>query len=203
MLAACNQHFQSIDTSGNNQVSVNNTENSVRDSIVVVSECNCELYTSVLEEDTLKDSSAFVLTIKNSDGTIKKRSILDVRPRMSGIDYCNDYYTVIGFPCGGPCYSQVFVFTQNNRPDEQFSYSQRIYNMPELIAYIRNEEFENLIVHNFNNGKELIIDISDNNWLNFGQMDSMYMNQNDLIMLYTDKDEAARTKSVNLEVILK
>jgi hypothetical protein len=160
-------------------------------------------YISKLEEIPNRDSNAYKLTISLKNGEKSFSKIVDTRPKMSHINYCNDLYTVVGFPCGGPCYSQVFVFTDENRPIEQYDYCQMVKNKPNIIAHIRNEEFEKLIIHNFNNNKELTVDIADNNRWNYGQMDSMIMKKENLILYYTSEKQTGIKKTVSLKSILE
>lgn len=159
-------------------------------------------YISKLEEIPNRDSNAYKLTISLKNGDKLFAKILNTRPQASMINYCTDLYTVVGFSCGGPCYSQVFVFTDKNRPTEQYSYAQRVIEYPNIIAHIKDEEFEKLIVHNFNNGKELKIDISDGHLINYGHMDTMYIAKNDLVLIYPS-NKKLKKKIVNIESILK
>ena len=161
-----------------------------------------ENYISKLEEIPNRESNAYKLTIisKNKKSVITK--ILNARPGMSKIDYCTDLYTVVSFSCGGPCYSQVYVFTNPKRNNEQFDYGQSIINNSKLIAHIKDEEFENLIIHNLMNNKELIIDISDNNWQNYGQMDSLIFKNDNLKLFYQSHEEKQLKKTINLKSIL-
>lgn len=161
------------------------------------------LYISKLEEIPNRDSNAYKLTISLKNGKKRFTKILDTRPEASQINYCNDLYTVVGFSCGGPCYSQVFVFTDENRPLEQYSYGQEVKNNPNFIVHIRNEEFKELIIHNFKNSKELAVNISDNNYWNWGQMDSIIMKNESLLIYYINDKHKAIKKVVNLNPILK
>lgn len=165
---------------------------------------NCEStnFISVLEEIPNRNSNAYKITIISKNGKDKITKILDTRPEMSKIKYCNDLYTVVGFSCGGPCYSQVFVFTDKNRPTEQYSYVQKVKNNPNIIAHIKNEEFEKLIIHNFLNSKELIVDLSDINRWNYGQMDSILIKKDKLILYYLTVNNENTTKTVALKTIL-
>jgi len=178
------------------------TAKAQKDSIVFVNDCNSDSFVSILEENNKLKDDAFVLTIKSKDGLIKKVDTLDVRPSMSHIDYCTEDYVAVGFACGGPCYSQVFVFTKEERPNEQFSYSQRVYSHPNIIAHIENEEFENLIIHNLDNGKDLRVFIKDSYLLNYGRMDTLFMKKNKIVIEYTSVHNKSKRKIVDLESIL-
>jgi len=165
---------------------------------------NCENneYISVLEEIPNRNSNAYKLTIISKKVKSKFTKILDTRPKMSQIDECNDLYTEVGFPCGGPCYSRVFVFTDKNRPIEQYDYVQEVKNNPKIIAHIKNEKFEKLIMHNFSNNKELTIDISNANFFNYGQMDSLIIKKNILFLYYISNQKKNIVKRINLKTIL-
>jgi hypothetical protein len=160
-------------------------------------------YISKLEEIPGRDSNAYKLTISLKNGKKLFTKILNTRPEASQINYCNDLYTVVGFSCGGPCYSQVFVFTDENRPTEQYGFGQKVKNNPNFIVHIRNEGFKELIIHNFKNSKELVVDISDNNYWNYGQMDSIIMKNESLLVYYINKKHKEIKKVVNLKPILK
>lgn len=142
------------------------------------------------------------ITISSKDGKTKFTKILDTRPEMSQIHYCNDLYTVVGFPCGGPCYSRVFVFTDKSRAVEQYDYPQEVKNSINIIGHIKDEKFENLIIHNFLNSKELVVHLPDSNPWNYGQMDSMSVKNDKLILYYQSKSSKSIAKSVNLKSIL-
>lgn len=164
--------------------------------------CENEWFYSKLEELPDRDSNAYRITISSKKGNWKKTSELDVRPRASRMNYCNELYTVVGFSCGGPCYSQVFVFTDPNRPNEQYDFGQPVNNAPHLIAHIEDEEFETLILHNFRNGNELEVDISDGNPYNYGHMDSILVKGKNVILFYPSQKEQPITKVVSLSSIL-
>jgi hypothetical protein len=167
-----------------------------------VYKCESNDFISKLEEIPNRKSNAYKITIASKKGKNKITKILDTRPRMSHINYCNELYTVVGFPCGGPSYSQVFIFTDKNRPIEQYNYSQKVKNNQNIIAHINNEEFEKLIIHNLLNSKELIVDISDSNMWNYGQMDSMIVKRNNLILYYVTDKKKNKIKTIDLKTIL-
>ncbi len=164
--------------------------------------CESKNFVSVLEEIPNRDTNAYKLTIASKNGKDRIIKVLDTRPTMSKIDYCNDLYTVVGFACGGPCFTRVFVFTDRNRPNEQFAYPQEVKNNPNFIAHIKDEEFEKLIIHNFSNSKELIVDISDAILLNYGQMDSLLIRKDNLVLYYESIKNKSIVKKVNLKKIL-
>ena len=159
-------------------------------------------YISKLEEISGRDTGAYKLTITSKKDQTKFTKVLDVRPRASHINYCNDLYTVVGFSCGGPCSSQVFVFTDETRPSEQFTYVQSLPEHPNIIAHIENEEFEKLIVHNFDNSKELVVDNSDIHLMTYGRMDTLYIVGNNLKLEYQTANDKIRKKTVSLRKIL-
>lgn len=159
-------------------------------------------YISKLEEIPDIDSNAYRLTISSKNGKKQFSKILNTRPKGSLINYCNDYYTVVGFSCGGPCFSQVFVFTDERRPIEQYDYAHSVTGYPNIIAHIKNEEFEKLIVHNFDNDKEIIVDNPDINFMNYGQMDTMYIIGKELKIEYRTEKYKTRKKTISLQKIL-
>lgn len=165
--------------------------------------CENDAFISVLEELPNEESNAYRIKITSKDGKKEFIKVLDTRPRMSKIVECNSTYTVVGFPCGGPCYSQVFVFTDENKPIEQFDYVQRVEGNDNIIAHIKDEEFEKLIVHNLLNGRELIVDISDRYLLNYSQMDSLILKKDKLILYYEAVDKQYKTKIVDLKSLLQ
>ena len=100
--------------------------------------CKCDQFVSKLEEIPNKNSNAYRIIIKSKDRTWKKSKLINTRPLMSRISYCNEFYTVVSFACGGPCHSELFVFTKEDRPDEQYAYTQIVKNNPNIISYIKN-----------------------------------------------------------------
>lgn len=159
-------------------------------------------YISKLEEIPDIDSNAYRLTISSKNSEKHFSKILNTRPKASLINYCNDYYTVVGFSCGGPCYSQVFIFTDERRPIEQYDYTQSVTGYPNIIAHTKNEEFEKLIVHNFDNDKEIVVDNPDINFMNYGQMDTMYIIGKELRIEYRTEKDKTRKKTISLQKIL-
>lgn len=164
--------------------------------------CENDKFISVLEEIPNRNSDAYKLTIVSKKGNSKFTKIIDTRPKMSQIHECNNLYTEVGFPCGGPCYSRVFVFTDKNRPIEQYSYVQKVKNNSNFIAHIKNEEFEKLIIHNFTNSKELSVNISEAILLNYGQMDSLIFAKDNLVLYYMSNKNKSIVKKIKLKLIL-
>ncbi|MNU55067.1 hypothetical protein D3C71_441340 [compost metagenome] len=179
------------------------SKNIQTDSIQLINKCENDVFVSELRENINLDSNGYILTIKFKDGLKKVTHRLNLPPGKGQINYCLEDYTVVGASCGGPCYSQVFIFTKEKRPNEQFDYCQRITSHPNLIAHIEDEKFEELIIHNFDTGKELKIDIPDNNYWCWGQMDTLFMVKNDLVVKYTSKDKKLKQKTISLQKILK
>lgn len=173
-----------------------------KDSVVFVNDCDSDSFVSILEENQNLKEDAFVLAIKSKDGSTKKVVALDVPPSLSHIEYCTEDYVVVDFACGGPCYSQVFIFTKEDRPNEQFSYPQRVYSHPNIIVHIEKEEFENLIIHNFDNGKDLTVFIKDSDPLNCGHLDTLFIKKNKIIMEYTSANNTSKKRIVDLKSIL-
>lgn len=177
----------------------NDAEKRFRDSLYNRESDN---YISLLEEIPDRDSNAYKLTISSKKGNKRISKILNTRPRASMINYCTDLYTVVGFSCGGPCYSQVFVFTDDKRPPEQYDYAQRINGYPNIITHIEDEAFEKLVVHNFDNGKELIVENPDLLWSSYGHPDTMYIVGTDLKMTYQTVNHTTKTKAISLKKIV-
>jgi hypothetical protein len=164
--------------------------------------CNCDQFISKLEEIPNKDTNAYRITIKSTAGTWKKSKLINTRPEMSRISYCNEFYTVVSFACGGPCHSELFVFTKEDRPDEQYGYTQIVKNNPNIISYVINEEFEKLIFHNFLNNKEMTVNNPESGLYNYGQMDSIIMKKENVILYYSTESEKHETKTINIRPIL-
>jgi hypothetical protein len=163
---------------------VENTESFESDrTVFLIDHCDNEKYSAVLEEDKTKGNDTCILRINPAGNGAEIVELLNVPVDRCSINYCEEEYVVVGFACGGPCYSQIFVFT-DGRENKQFTFGQKIANNPSLIAHIRNEEFEKLILHNFKNGKELIVQNPDISWMQYGQMDTLYITGNELKLEY-------------------
>ncbi|XOV68696.1 MAG: hypothetical protein ACFHU9_05840 [Fluviicola sp.] len=202
-LFACQESTKSIPAVSNKEENVDTTAFKSDRTIFLVDHCDNDNYSATLEEDKLKGNDSCILRINSRDQKINKIKILNVPADKSSINYCEDDYVVVGFACGGPCYSHVFVFTDEGK-NKQFAYSQRISNNPNIIAHIRNEEFETLIIHNLKTHKEINVDISDNNAeLNYGHMDTLYMKQNKLFIQYPTTENQTKKKSISLDEIMK
>jgi hypothetical protein len=88
--------------------------------------CESSKFISKLEEIPDRDSNAYRITIISKDGKWKKSKLINTRPKLSRISNCNDLYSAVSFACGGPCYSKVYVFTNDDRQDEQYHYAQEV-----------------------------------------------------------------------------
>ncbi len=166
------------------------------------SSCNNTVYLSRLAENKSLDSNAFILSIETLDGKLIRKDTMDLPLGLAAIKTCTDDYTLIRFTCGGPCYTEVFVFTKEQRPNEYFSFSQQVKDKPNLITHIRNEEFETLIIYNFDTKKELKVDISDASEMDYGIMKSMKVENNNLVLHYFSNANQLTKKTVNLKTIL-
>ena len=104
---------------------------------------HCDMpYISVLERDIKKGKDSCILRIKSDERQINRVEVLNIPVDRSSIHRCEEDYVSVDFACGGPCYSEIFVFTDVTRPNEQYSYVQFIENHPNLITHIEKEEFE-------------------------------------------------------------
>lgn len=178
---------------------INERDKAFQDSLYA---CKCNQFISKLEEIPNTDSNAYRITIMSIDGTWKKSKLINTQPEMSRIINCNEFYTVVSFACGGPCHSELFVFTREDRPDEQYGYTQIVNNNPNIILHIKDEEFEKLILHNFRNNKEMIVNISESGFYNYGRMDSIIMKNENVILYYSTETEKHKTKTINIRQIL-
>ena len=159
-------------------------------------------YISKIEEIPNRENDAYRITIKSKNGSWKRTKIINTRPQMSRIRHCSDLFTVVSFPCGGPCHSEVFVFTNKTRPDEQYDYVELVKNKSTIITHFRNEEFENLIVRNLENNKEMTVDVSKNDFIGFEFIDSIILDKNILNIHYTSENEEQKIKTTNIKSIL-
>ena len=159
-------------------------------------------YISKIEEIPNREDDAYRITIKSKNGSWKKTKVINTRPHMSIISDCNDLYTVVSFPCGGPCHSEVFVFTSKTKADEQYDYVEIVKNKPNMITHFRNEEFENLIVRNLTSNKEMNINISEIKLFSLDFIDSVCLNKNELHIFYTTQKDKQKIKTTNVKAIL-
>ncbi|MCR9172298.1 MAG: hypothetical protein NXI10_07410 [bacterium] len=143
------------------------------------------------------------VTIKknNRSAIAEKELILDVPIDRSSINYCTQEYAVIGFACGGPCSSRIFIFSDKREPT-QLSYCRRVKNNDNLVTHIQNEEFDDLIIHNLKNGKELIVNNPDIDWMQYGQMDTLVFSNDSLYMEYLNENGGTTKKTISISEIL-
>lgn len=167
---------------------------SVKDTLVYVNDCTSGDVRIVLEENQSRTTNTFLLTVKEKDGTIRKKMPLDARNQMSKLVYCTEDYAVVEFSCGGPCYAQIFVFLNENRPNEEYSFAQPIDGDDHLIAYIENEVFDTLVIRDLRNGVEERIDISDRMELYYERIDTLYVDRRDFVLRYLTKNNTLRTQ---------
>lgn len=202
-LFACQESTKSIPDVSTEEENLDSTSIHSDRTIFLIDHCENDHYSAVLEEDKLRGNDSCILRINSRDQKINKIEILNVPTDKSSINYCEDDYVAVGFACGGPCYSRVFIFT-DERKNKQFDYCQKISNNSNVIAHIRNEEFETLLVYNLKTDKEISIDISDNNAeMNYGHMDTMYMEQNKLFIEYPTSENQTKKESILLDRIMK
>jgi hypothetical protein len=170
-----------------------------------VDTCATSAFTAILREDPRLDSNTFTLMIYPADQQPMQVRRLDLRPGMSRISYCTSDYIVAGFPCGGPCYSRVFIFVDSLRPVEVYGYSQPITGTPDLITYIQDEKFETLTIRNLKQGKEIQVDIRDCMALKTGPcyMDSIYLRDNKLVLMYDTGSDHPNPKSIDVRALLQ
>ncbi len=159
-------------------------------------------YVSKIEEIPNREDDAYRITIKSKNGNWKKTKVINTRPQMSRISECNDLYTVVSFPCGGPCHSEVFVFTSKTKPDEQYDYVAIVKNKPNIITHFRDEEFENLIVRNLTRNKEMKINISEIELFSWDFIDSVSLYKNELNIHYITQNDKQKIKKTNIKAIL-
>ncbi len=172
--------------------------------IVKINECDNNSFIAILEENLEADSNAFILTLKTKKGDVKKVQILNVRPSFSQINYCTKDYVVVGFSCGGPCYSQVFISIKDNETNQQFDYANRVSGEYNIITHFENEEFDNLIVQNLDNGKRLNVNIRNCEQIEYSPcyMDTQYIINNRLFLEYDSESKHPKKKTIGLQKIL-
>jgi hypothetical protein len=170
--------------------------------IIPIDSCDSPYYTAFLEGYENSRYDTCFLTIKSLENELIKKVDLNLPADRTSIKNCEQEFVVLGFSCGGPCYSRLFVFT-DERKNQHFAFAQNISNNSNLVAHIKNEEFEYLYVFNLKNQKELKIDISDNDWeVNYGQIDKLYVMSKNLVIEYQTVDKKTRRQIISLKRIL-
>lgn len=170
--------------------------------IFLIDHCDNNLLAE-LERDITKGNDSCVLRIRTKDKKMIKTETLNVPVDRSQITNCEKDYVVVESSCGGPCYSKLFVFA-DNRENKRFDYCEVISNNPNIVVYVKNENFDNMIVHNLKNSKELEVKIENhhNHPLIYGHLYTTFLIKNDLTIKYSIEDMGQKKKIVNLEKIL-
>jgi hypothetical protein len=168
----------------------------------LIDHCDINLLAE-LKQDIRKGNDSCVLRIRTLDKKMIKIETLNVPVDRSSITNCEKDYVAVGSSCGGPCYSKLFVFT-DNRKNRRFDYCNVISNNSNIVAFIKNENFDKLYVHNLKNSKEIEIEIDNyhQNPLIYCQLDTTYIVNNILTIKYSIENEGKKKKVVNLEKIL-
>ncbi|MDD2982496.1 MAG: hypothetical protein PHQ74_03830 [Crocinitomicaceae bacterium] len=170
--------------------------------IVPLDSCDTPFHASFLEGYANSRYDTCFLTIKSLENELIKKVDLRLPADRTSIKNCDKEYVVLGFSCGGPCYSRLFVFT-DDRENQNFAFAQNISNNSNLIAHIKNEDFDHLYVFNLKNQKEVKIDISDNDLeVNYGQMDKLYRMKTNLVIEYQTVEKKRRRQVISLKSIL-
>ncbi len=153
-----------------------------------------------LEEDVTKGKDSCVLRIRTLDRKLIKLETVNVPVDKSSITNCEEDYVVVGSSCGGPCYSKLFVFT-DKRKNKRFDYCHIVSNDPNLVIYVKNEDFDKLLVHNLKNSKEMEVDIDNDKQhpLIYGHLDKVYLVNQNLIINYSIENEGEKKKIVHLK----
>lgn len=170
--------------------------------LVLIDHCDNADYTAVLEEDKRLGMDSCIVRINPIGESTSKSEIIQIPADKSSIVDCTNEYIVIRSSCGGPCYTLTFVFT-DNRNKKQFDFAQRISNNVSLIGYFRNEEFEKLILHNLKTGKEQIVSTPNPKAMNFGKMETMLIQGNQLFIEYTTETNEVIKKVIEIQGVLK
>jgi hypothetical protein len=169
----------------------------------LIDHCETKLLAE-LEEDRSKGKDTCILRIRTVDRKLIKMENLNVPVDRSSIENCEKDYVVVSSSCGGPCYSKLFVFT-DKRKNKRFDYCHIVSNDPNLVIYVKNEDFDKLLVHNLKNSKEMEVDIDNDKQhpLIYGHLDTVYLVNQNLIINYSIENEGMKKKIVHLEKILK
>ena len=202
LLIGCNNSYDKKSVRSKKTLSENTKSIPSHRTTFLIDHCDIILLAE-LEQDITKGNDSCVLRIRTLDKKMIKIETLNVPVDKSQITNCEKDYVVVGSSCGGPCYSKLFVFT-DNRKNRRFDYCNVISNNSNIVAYIKNENFDKLYVHNLKNSKEIEIEIDNyhQNPLIYGQLDTTYMVNNNLTIKYSIENEGKKKKVVNLEKIL-
>jgi len=202
-LFACKEPAKPTSDIHKNREVENSSAVSIDRTVFLIDHCENARFSAVLEKDKTKGNDSCILRINSKDGTMNKIEILNVPTDKTSINSCEKDYVVVGFACGGPCYSKIFVFT-DHRKNKQFAYCQTISNNPNIVAHIQNEEFETLRIYNLITSKEISVAIPDNDAMwNYGQMDTLYIKHNKLFIEYPTINKKTIKKSIPLEKIME
>lgn len=173
-----------------------------KDSIRFIEECRTDEFIYTISHNIKQNADGVIVKVKSLKGGNKKVERLDLNPDLTRIETCTDSHTVIYGSCGGPCSVRYFVFTEKDKPTEVYYYSYYVSNDSTFLTHIREENFERLLVRNLDNGKELIVDMSDADPEYFGNIDSMYFERGELVLHFPTRDLKPGRKVVNLDPIL-
>lgn len=154
-----------------------------------VDSCDNGKYLSILKGDPLLDSNAFELTIYDENRQLIKRETLDVPFGLSRLRNCAENYTMVGFACGGPCYSRLFI-SYDSTKTKQFGYCQIVSNNENIVAYKKGEDFERTILHNVTTSEEQVIEIPNIGWTQYGHFDSLWIENRSINITYVDSTGA-------------
>lgn len=173
---------------------------------VLVNECLADTYHARLLETPGVDSNAFTLEIEFYDHVAPSKQILDLPPGRSKIIDCNEDFVIVSFACGGPCYADVFISSEGEKPNETYGYSNRMLLDSHILSYIEGEEFEKQRIRNLKSGEEITLNISRcvDAWGSPCLINSMYFSNNDTLLLeYRLPTDEKITYSVGVEDLLK
>lgn len=173
-----------------------------KDSLRFLQECRTEEYVSSIHHNITQNTNAVNVSVQSLSSGDKKLERLDLNPDLTHIETCTNSYTVINGSCGGPCSVRYYVFAEKDKPTEVYYYSHYVSNDSTFLTHIRDEIFESLLVRNLENGKELIVDMSDADPEYFGNIDSMYFERGELVLYFPTRDLKPGRKVVNLGPIL-
>ena len=162
-------------------------------------ECSGSNYTAKLDGIEGEDIYEFTISLFDKNEKLIKRESLDLPNSLSSINKCTKDYVEIRLACGGQCYSEIFVF-RDDRESMQFYFSQTVHNSDHLIAHIRNESFDTIIVQSIYSSEEQHFILKDFDFgLYFEPIDNIWVHD-DLISL---KYKSTSGKLVEIESKLK